>query len=75
MAQLSLSHADTEVPAIQVSPKNNESQPFQFPRQQAMEMIYRQHLDMNCVAYVTIRTNLMPCHLDTEIHLEFVFPD
>lgn len=40
-----------------------------------MEMIYKQHLDMNCLAYMKTRTKLMPCNLDIEIHLEFEFND
>lgn len=40
-----------------------------------MEMIYKQHLDMDCLAYTKIRRKLMPCNLDIEIHLEFEFND
>lgn len=53
----------------------SESQSFQLPRKQAMKMIYKQHLDMDCLAYMKIRTKLMPCNLDPEIHLEFDFND
>lgn len=53
----------------------SESQSFQLPRKQAMEMVYKQHLDMDCLAYMKIRTKLMPCNLDTEIHLGFAFND
>lgn len=40
-----------------------------------MAMIYKQHLDMDYLAHMKIRTKLMPCNLDTEIHLEFEFND
>lgn len=40
-----------------------------------METIYKQHLDIDCLAYMKIRTKLMPYNLDTEIHLEFEFND
>lgn len=53
----------------------SESQLFQLPRKRAMEMIYKQHLDKDCLAYMKIGTKLMPCNLDTEIHLEFKFND
>lgn len=53
----------------------SESQSLQLPRKRAMEMVYKQHLDMDGLAYVKIRTKLMPCNLDTEIHLGFEFND
>lgn len=53
----------------------SESQLFQLPRKQAVEMIYKQQWDMDCLAYMRIRTKLMPCNMDTEIHLEFEFND
>lgn len=53
----------------------SESQPSQLPRKQAMQMIYKKHLDMDCLAYMNIRMKLMPYNLDTAIHLEFEFND
>lgn len=36
-------------------------------------MIYKQHLALDGLAHMTIRTKLMPCNLEAEIHLEFAF--
>lgn len=44
-------------------------QSFQLPRKRALEMAYKQHLDLACLAYMKIRTKLMPCNLESESHL------
>lgn len=44
-------------------------QSFQLPRKQALEKAYKQHLDLACLAYMKIRTKLMPCNLESESHL------
>lgn len=38
-------------------------------------MIYKQHLALEGLAHMTIRTKLMPCNLEAEIHLELEFND
>lgn len=53
----------------------SESHSFQLPRKQAPETVYKQYLDMDCLAYVRSRTKLMSCNLDPEIHLGFEFHD
>ena len=55
--------------AINMASHQNAFPKSKLPKKQALEMAYKQHLVMACLAYMKIRTKLMPCNLESEGHL------